>query len=149
MFFLKELPTRAMMERYSARFPAMNVDAVDDALTMMRRASLLVRRLEAYFAQHGLSQLRFLVLIVVDREPDRDDLTIGEVIDRLDVAKPVMSRTLQAMAEAGLITVNPHGTDKRAKTIALTNTGKQTLDRVLPGYFQEIDQFMTNQEPPC
>lgn len=142
MFFLKELPTRAMMDSYADRFPEMDVDAVEDALIMMRRASLLIRRLEAYFAKHDLSQLRFLTLIVIDREPDRDGLTASEVADRLDVSRPVTTRTLQGLLEAGLVANKTNEEDGRSRLVTLTGEGKAKLSGVLPGYYAEINDFM-------
>ena len=135
MFFLKELPSRLMVEGYAERHDGLDVDAVQDALGLMRRASLMVRRLEAYFAEHGLSQLRFLVLIVIDREPERDGLGAGEIASRLDVSKPVMTRTIAHLVESGLITVRTDPSDARAKVVRLTALGRAKLADVLPDYF--------------
>ena len=55
MFFLKELPSRQTLERYSVRYPDLDVGNLEDALIMMRRASVLVRELEKYFDARGLS----------------------------------------------------------------------------------------------
>ena len=68
MFFLKELPSRRIIESYTGGRAGVDGGAVERALRMMRNASLLIRALEAYFSEHRLSQLRFLVLIVIDRE---------------------------------------------------------------------------------
>ena len=135
MFFLKELPSRLMVEDYAERHDGLDVNAVQDALTLMRRASLMVRRLEAYFAEHGLSQLRFLVLIVIDREPERDGLGIGEVASRLDVSKPVMTRTVAHLIEGGLIAIQADPDDARAKVVRLNAAGRAKLAEVLPDYF--------------
>lgn len=141
MFFLKELPSRQMVETYAL---AHGVDArtVESALTMMRRASLLIRRLEAYFAEHDLSQLRFLILIVIDREPDRHTLTIGEITERLDVAGPVITRTLRTLSEDALITIAPDKDDRRTRHVSLTFEGREKLASLLPGYFRIIDEAM-------
>ncbi|PRY95660.1 MarR family transcriptional regulator [Hasllibacter halocynthiae] len=135
MFFLRDLPSRRMVEVYAERHDGLDVEAVRDALVLMRRASLLVRRLEAYFAAHGLSQLRFLVLIVIDREPERDGLSVTEIAERLDVSKPVITRTLAHLVEDGLIAIEADPDDARAKVVRLTEAGRATLSEVLPGYF--------------
>jgi DNA-binding MarR family transcriptional regulator len=143
MFFLKELPTRQMLEGYRKRFPEMNVPAIEEALLMMRRASVLVRRLERYFDVHGLSLLRFLILIVIDREPEREGLSFGEITERVDVSKPVMTRTLKTLEQDGLISIASQNEDKRVKRVCLTKKGATMLEGVLPGYFSLIDEFMT------
>lgn len=147
MFFLKELPTRQMMEFYAGRFGDMEVEKVASALAMMRQASLLIRRLESYFSEHGFSQLRFLILIVIDREPEREWLGTGEIADRLDVSKPVLVRTIAAMQADGLITVETDGADARLRRVRLTEAGKDRLTAILPGYFRIISAFM--EERSC
>lgn len=142
MFFLKELPTRRMLEGYARRYPSMNPAAVEEALTMLRRASLLLRELEAYFAGHGLSQVRFIILIVIDREPERNGLTVTEIAERLDVSKPVMTRCLQSLIEAKLIRLDGDPNDGRVRIARLTEAGAAKLEALLPGYFTLVDAFM-------
>jgi DNA-binding MarR family transcriptional regulator len=108
----------------------------------MRRASVLIRRLEAYFAEHQLSQLRFLILIVIDREPDRHTLTIGEITERLDVAGPVVTRTLKTLADDGLVVIAPDKHDRRTRHVSLSLEGKEKLAALLPGYFRILQDGM-------
>jgi hypothetical protein len=68
MFFLKDLPSRQTLEAYKASYPSKNVDRVDVALHMLKTARLLKRELDNYFAGHDLSQLRYLIPVVLDRE---------------------------------------------------------------------------------
>lgn len=142
MFFLKELPSRQMVEGYAGRVDDFDADAVLRALGIMREGSLLIRELEAYFARHALSQLRFLAMIVIDREPDRDSLTAGEIAERLDVSRPVVTRTLQGLEKAGLIATSSNADDARARDVALTPAGHGKLDEVLPGYFAILHHAM-------
>lgn len=145
MFFLKELPSRQMIDGYAGTY-GMPADSVARGLSMMRRASLLKRRLESYFAQHGLSQLRFLFLIVIDREPERDTLTVGEITARLDVAGPIVARTLRALETEGLLVVTRDDLDARTKHVGLTDRGSALLAQLLPGYFAIIAEEMEATE---
>lgn len=147
MFFLKELPDRTTLERYRDRFPMMNVDNVDAALRMLRRASLLMRELDGYFARNGLSTLRYLILIVLDRESDGNSLKISALAERLDVSRPVMTRAIRALSAAALIRVDADAGDSRIKRIHLTETGRQTLADILPDYYRLIDRFMATNQP--
>ena len=142
MFFLKELPSRQMVEGYAGRIDDFDPEQVLRALRIMRDGSLLIRELEGYFAQHALSQLRFLAMIVIDREPDRDSLTAGEIAERLDVSRPVVTRTLQGLEKAGLIATSSNADDARARDVALTPAGNGKLDEVLPGYFAILHHAM-------
>ncbi len=146
MFFLKELPTRQILERYQERFPEMRVEMVHDALHLMRRGSLLIRELEEYFAGHDFSQLRFLICVVIDREESRQQLMASEIASKLDVSKPVMARTLHSLEKAGFVEITVDSQDKRAKRITLTARGQQKLYAILPGYYAVIHHFMTSTE---
>lgn len=141
MFFLKELPSRRMIDGY-AEAHGVAADTIADGLATMRRASLLIRRLESYFAKAGLSQLRFLVLIIIDREPDCETLTVGEIAERLDVAGPVVARTLRSLLADKLITSSRDRNDARTKHIGLTAAGHHILAGLLPGYFAIIAEEM-------
>jgi DNA-binding MarR family transcriptional regulator len=84
-----------------------------------------------------------MILIVIDREPERDSLSFGEITARVDVSKPVMTRTLKSLEQDDLISIASQGEDKRVKCVRLTSKGVKVLNYVLPGYFSLIDKFMT------
>ncbi len=142
MFFLKELPTRQMLQSYGDRFPEMDVGTVDAALRLLRRASLLMRELEAYFAARGTSQTRFLAMMMIDREPDQAGLLPSEIADRLDVSRPVVTDTIKALERAGLLASSRAAEDGRAKRVRLTPEGRAMLADLLPGYYALIAEFM-------
>lgn len=142
MFFLKQLPSKEMLAKYASDLSHQEQDSVLEALAIMRKASLLVRNIENYFSANNLSQLRFLILVVIDREPDRTSLYAHEIAARLDVSRPVMTRTIQKLITDGLLTSSNDEIDKRAKQIALTEKGQTCLLQVLPGYFNEINTLM-------
>ncbi len=142
MFFLKELPSRQTLEAYSRRHQGLDPELLSEALHMLRQASELLRRLDRYFAQHGLSQLKFIILIVLDRESAADGLTGAQLRDRIDVSKPVITRTLQALADEALVAVRAHETDARAKRVTPTTAGTELVHRVLPGYYDLVQSFM-------
>jgi len=142
MFFLKELPTKAMIDKYTSHLSTHEKNSIAEALSIMRKASLLVRNIETYFSANDLSQLRFLILIVIDREANRTSLYAHEIASRLDVSRPVLTRTLKKLIEDGLLISINDEVDKRAKKIALTEKGMSCLSDVLPGYFNEINKLM-------
>lgn len=145
MFFLRELPTRQMLQNYHDRYPNMDAQAVDDALRLLRRGSLLMRELEAYFTVHRLSQTRFLTMIVIDREPEQKGLLPSEIADRLDISRPVVTDTIKALAHVGLLSSVQAVEDGRAKRIFLTSDGHAALANLLPGYFALIADFMARE----
>ncbi len=141
MFFLKDLPSKRMIEGYQDLADDIGPKEILSALEMMRKASVLVRDIEKYFARHQLSQLKFLILVVIDREPEKDALFIHEIANKIDVSRPVITRTIKDLSDAGLVTLTGDKRDKRAKLVTLTDAGKTNLHNVLPGYFACIRKF--------
>jgi DNA-binding MarR family transcriptional regulator len=82
-------------------------------------------------------------MIVLDREADRESLMISEIADRLDVSRPVMTRTIQALIDDGLLERSGDEKDGRTRLISLTGSGREKLGRVLPGYYRLINDFMS------
>lgn len=146
MFFLKDLPTHGILETYKQRFPEMDLEAVDQALNMLRRASLLLRELESYFIEHDLSQTRFLILILLDREPGRSSLSATELAARLDVSKPVVTRTIACLEAEGLVHTLANPEDKRGKLVAIAPEGRGKLYALLPGYYNILQRHMRTGE---
>jgi DNA-binding MarR family transcriptional regulator len=142
VFFLKELPTQTMLQHYDEAYTEMEVESVGDALKMLRTASLLLRELEAYFAKNGMSQTRFLIMMVLDREQGNRALSISGLADRLDISRPIITNTVKALRVQNLVEVLESPTDGRSKSVALTRTGRRALHKMLPGYFTVITAFM-------
>ena len=146
MFFLKELPSQEMIRSYGHLIGPDGETAVAEALTMMRDASLLVRSIERYLAAAKLSQLQFLILMVIHREPERDYLYHGEIAARLDVSKPVLTRAIQTLLQSDLLQATQDGEDRRAKRLRLGPAGEAVLLAQLPGYYALIREFMAARE---
>lgn len=145
MFFLKALPSRAMVDRYVGETGTGEPNVILQALTMMHSASQLIRDIEKHFAAHGLSQLKFLVLVVIDREDSDEGLRHADVAARMDVSKPVLSRSVRALVKSGLLTEVADGEDARSRRLTVTTDGKEVLARVLPDYFDIIQRHMTGE----
>ncbi len=134
-----------MIDGYVSQTGVGDVDTVARALSMMREASQLERLLDAYFSSHDLSQLKFHILIVIDREPDKDSLRQSEINQRLDVSKPVLHRTVASLLKNGFLVCRDDPEDARAHRLALTDKGKTLLATILPGYFETISGFIAKQ----
>lgn len=145
MFFLRKLPTSEMTERYAQRYSGMDPATLVEALELMRKASLLLRELEHLFSAADLSQTRFLILMLLDREPDTQRLAglrHADLSEELDVSKPVISKALKSLESAGLVTIGASPDDGRAKKISITRYGREKLNQLLPSYYSTINTFM-------
>ncbi len=94
------------------------------------------------------TELRFSVMrlrrrLVRERHPDNDlslpsmavlwalhrlgDLTIGTLASREQVRPPSMTRTVNCLADAGLVERQPHPTDGRQVVVRLTEEGRAVV----------------------
>lgn len=134
-----------MIDGYVSAAGVGDMDTVAKALSMLREASQMGRLLDAYFSSHNISQLKFHILIVIDREPKADSLRQREINQRLDVSKPVLHRTMASLLDEGLLVRSDDIEDSRAHCLAMTDTGETLLAAILPGCFETISDFMAKE----
>ena len=89
------------------------------------------------------SVMRLLRRLVRERHPDNDlslsamavlwalhrlgDLTVGALATREQVRPPSMTRTVNCLADAGLVERQPHPTDGRQVVVRLTEEGRAVV----------------------
>ncbi len=151
MFFLRELPSREMLESFAARFPNMNPDATLEALTRLRWASRLDRELETFFSTHGLSFSRFLALMVLAREASvaggREQLQPSEIADKMDISRPIVTNLLKQLGKQGFVARLPSDDegDQRVRRVSLTEEGRARLHSLLPDYYNILNKHMREE----
>ncbi len=84
-------------------------------------ARLFATRLAEAVRPLGLAPAQFMVLLELWEE---DGLTQADLVARLDVEQATMAGTLGRMARDGLVTARPHPSDKRARTLHLTERAR-------------------------
>jgi DNA-binding MarR family transcriptional regulator len=143
IFLLKDLPDQQVLQNFALRYPEMDIAATEACLCLLKAASTLMLKLEKQFAQYGLSQARFLALIVLVRE-ESGTLRPVDVAEKMGVSLKNTMRLLAAMEQDQLIQRIAHKTDKRASLVLATETGKQLLSQVLPGYYRLMNQITSS-----
>ena len=120
MFFLKDLPTRDMIERYAATHAAGRAGDIQRTLNLMGAVSRLIRTLDAFFAAHDFSQLKFMILMVIDRELETDSLTFTQIASKMD---------------AGFLSQRADKQDGRVHHLSISPDGRSKLETLWPEYF--------------
>jgi DNA-binding MarR family transcriptional regulator len=77
-------------------------------------------------ADHGMSYRRFMVLVMVG---ELEACTQRALADSLAVTEPSISRMIAALAGTGLLTVTPDPAGGNRRRIALTDAGRELLER--------------------
>jgi MarR family transcriptional repressor of emrRAB len=142
MFFLKDLPTDRNLREFSVRYPNMNPSALKTGAELMRTGSDLLAAFEAILNRSGLSQGRFLTLIVMNRTPDAT-ISPSSLAQTLGVTRATMTGLLDGLQKKGLIERRTPADDRRKVGVRLTANGRRTLDNILPDYYRHFAKLTT------
>jgi DNA-binding MarR family transcriptional regulator len=143
MFFLKDLPTDISLQEFSRRYPNMNPSALKTCTELMRTGSDLLAAFETVLGKYGLSQGRFLVLIVMNRTPDKK-INPSSLAAKLGVKKATMTGLLDGLEKDNLVERVSDPGDRRKIGVRLTANGRQLLDEMLPDYYRHMAKLTAN-----
>lgn len=91
----------------------------------LRIACQHIARRIRYESTLDVAPHQYSVLVHLDAGP----LTLRDLADRERVSPPSMTRTVNALEDAGLVARAPHPTDGRQVLVDLTTTGRDLLAR--------------------
>ena len=143
MFYLKDLPTDTTLHEFSRRYPNMNPSAIKTCAELLRTGSELLTAFETILGSRGLSQGRFLTLIVMNRNPD-DAASPSDLAKKVGVRRATMTGLLDRLERDNLIERLAHHRDRRKIGVRLTSSGRQVLAEMLPDYYRSIAKIMAN-----
>jgi len=143
MFFLKDLPTDMPLQEFSRRYPNMNPSALKICAELMRTGSDLLTAFETVLGKYGLSQGRFLILIVMNRTPEKE-INPSTLAEKLGVKKATVTGLLDGLEKDSFIERVSDPRDRRKIGIRLTANGRQLLDEMLPDYYRHMARLTAN-----
>ncbi|QHN27580.1 MarR family transcriptional regulator [Gordonia pseudamarae] len=102
-------------------------DGMVAVTSVMRAHQILLARVEAVLRPYGLTFARFelLRLLAFSRS---GSLPIAKASDRLQVHVTSVTHAIRRLEEAGLVLREPHPTDGRTTIVAITDTGRSTVE---------------------
>jgi DNA-binding MarR family transcriptional regulator len=109
-----------------------------------RLASLLDRELDAAFAEYGLAGCDFDVLATLRRSGAPYRLTPTELSRSTMVTTGGMTKRLDRLEASGLIRREADPRDRRGKLIALTDEGRELIDRALEGHLENEERLLSS-----
>ena len=143
MFYLRDLPDDKTLREFAKRYPEMDPSAMQACIALARTGSDLLTGFESMLSTHGLSQGRFLTLMVMNRTP-KEVANPSQLADRLGVTRSTMTGLLDGLHRDGLIVRTPHNEDRRMVCVRLTPKGRDVLESMLPDYYRRAAELMTN-----
>jgi DNA-binding MarR family transcriptional regulator len=147
MFYLRDLPKHETLLSHSRRYPNVAPTACEAFLVLLRVASDVLSRKEEHLQEHGISQGRFTVLMILNRNPEVG-LSPSDLAQRAGVTRATMTGLLDGLEREGLVTRSGHPQDRRMLTVRLTEAGMRRLDQMLPEYFRRIGVLMGDMDEP-
>lgn len=120
-----------------------------EILGRLAEATQLIRNtfLLPVFAEFGLKAGEFDVVMTLRRSGAPYTLTPTELYNSTMISSGGMTARLDRLEKAGLIVRTPHETDRRAVQIALTEAGKDLIERMLPVYLDAQKKAVAGLDP--
>lgn len=85
---------------------------------------MAARRIRAERGSADLTDPQYSVLVHLEK---RGELTPGQLADLERIQPPSMTRTVNCLAEDGLVAKQPHATDGRVVVVSLTDAGRSQV----------------------
>jgi DNA-binding MarR family transcriptional regulator len=104
-------------------------------------------RAEAILGRHGLTQGEFDVLSALRRSGSDEGLTPSALAAGVLVSSGGMTKRLTALEKAGWISRRRAARDGRSVRVALTPSGRERLDALLPAYFTAEADVLDGLDP--
>ena len=143
MFLLQDIPTLNTLTLLKDRYPTLKPSAMRSCLLLLRTGSDLLVLADKLFRKVGLSQGGFLILAVLNRDPE-EELTPSELSEKIGVTRATMTGLLDTLAKDGHIQRLQHKGDRRKLVVRLTDKGRKRLDAFLPYYTGELGLLVPN-----
>jgi DNA-binding MarR family transcriptional regulator len=141
MLYLRDLPKYEAIEQRARRYPEIDPAAVVSYLVLLRVASDVLAAIETYLARHDMSQGRFTVLALLNRNPD-EPMSPSDLAARSGVTRATMTGLLDGLEREKFVRREPDQKDRRMLLVELTPRGRKMLDGIFPDYYRRIAKMM-------
>jgi DNA-binding MarR family transcriptional regulator len=112
-----------------------------------RIGALLMDELDRVFAAHGLADGEFDVLATLRRAGDPYERTAGELADSVMVTTGGLTKRVDRLERAGLVTRRRAEHDGRSRVVALTPQGLALIDEAFAAHMANERRLLDALEP--
>ena len=112
-----------------------------------RVAGLLTEQLVAVYARHGLTEGDFDVLATLRRAGAPYERTPGELAQHTMVTTGGMSKRIDRLEQAGLVSRRASSSDGRSRVVALTPKGVERIDAAVTEHFANERRLLDELSP--
>jgi DNA-binding MarR family transcriptional regulator len=143
MILPAEFPSYDALKKLADRFPQIDPSAVLTLLQLIHLSQNLLAAGDAHFSEFGISQGRFLVLMLLLKEPEHT-LSPSALAEKAEVSRATITGLLDSLERDNFIERRQDPTDRRSLVVHLTPTGQAFMDGMLPTHFIRIAKVMEN-----
>ncbi|HEY1178749.1 MAG TPA: MarR family transcriptional regulator [Phytomonospora sp.] len=130
-----------ILEQWARRRPDLDASPMAVCGRLTRLARLVTAEQGKTFAEHGLDRSTFDVLATLRRAGD-PHLTPAELMRAAMVTSGAISQRLDRLEERGLVTRTAAAGDRRVVEVALTDDGRDLIDRALPDHLATEERLL-------
>lgn len=145
MFLMRELPTReafrAVARHYPEMYSELDLTAIEACYFLLRTGSDLLTAFEANLSRHGISQGRFVVLLLLLRSLG-ERTEPSKLAAQAGVTRATMTRLLDGLVRDGYVERGHDHGDRRVISALLTTRGRRILERIFPDYHRRVALLM-------
>ncbi len=138
---LRDVPQFEFLLERSKSCPELDPSAMEAFLHLLRTSSDLFDAFGRMLAGHAISKGRFIVLILLNRDPDTP-VNPADLADRANVTRATMTGLIDTLERDGLVRRTHAPDDRRMLLVQLTAKGRRYLEGILPEYFRRIAAVM-------
>ncbi len=88
--------------------------------------------------EHGLTPQQYQALLAIEGFPGRNEITMGELAEQLQIAAHSAVGLADRLEEAGLITRDRSAEDRRCVHVRLTRRGRTQLEKLAGVHRREL-----------
>lgn len=140
MLFVRDFPDEAMMLDISRRFSGLDPRVMRACLALGLTNRDMRESFERFLGRFGLSNGRFLTLMVMYRTPDQA-VQPSALAHGVGVTRATMTGLLDGLERDGLVFRADDAEDRRKKLVRLTPQGIKLLEKVAPEHCRRTTRF--------
>jgi DNA-binding MarR family transcriptional regulator len=125
-----------------------DTDGVAAWAALLRTHAAVVRRLEQDMERTQGMPLAWYDVLLELNSADRRRLRMQELGERAVLSRSRISRIVDELARAGLVTREPDPADRRGSWAVLTDAGRARLREAAPGYLDGIGRHFAQHLAP-
>src|SRR5215471_15175115 len=138
----KDIPKHEALKALAGRYPNLDPSAIEACVALLRVGSEMFGAFKQHFARHGTSQGRFIILMLLNLDPERR-VSPSELAEMSRVTRATVTGLLDRLETDGLVQRVPLAEDRRSYSICLTPKGRSFMDGMLPDHFRRMAALMS------